>query len=423
MQFVQIRLQSKNNSINVNNIKHNLRISETKNQINKNNNILIYNGEVINDNKEIKKYFSKIEKERQELIKEHNENFKKNNGNRKLKNYHSSISEGVITFSNSLNEKIKDKYFLNDFIEKSKETIKEFEKFTNTKVLYTSIHLDEKTPHLHFHFKNFNEEGKSIHNTLKNKESGVLLQDLSEKYFKDLGFNRGISKEITNNNHQETKVFHENQIKELETNYKNLLELTKELRKEIPKLELTVEERKNEYEKLSSIQNEIRENIKEIKLSTKKGVELIKAETDKVINKSIKKGLISDKIDETLLRLNLTETLKKFTKVNFSNIETEKLKEENKELKKENENLKEKVEDLTEKTKEIFIKKFDEDIAANKLSSKLSKYLEENEELKKNMKNMEYKTFKKEEEIKELKEKLKEYQNQNPKLNKGGLNQ
>ena len=78
MQFVQIRLQSKNNSINVNNIKHNLRISETKNQINKNNNILIYEDKVINDNKEIKKYFSKIEKERQELIKQHNEIFKKN---------------------------------------------------------------------------------------------------------------------------------------------------------------------------------------------------------------------------------------------------------------------------------------------------------------------------------------------------------
>jgi hypothetical protein len=104
---------------------------------------------------------------------------------------------GIITFSPTMKKDYKDNPKL--FNEKLKQFIKEFEEKHNTKILYSTIHLDEKTPHIHFEILNYNFEK---HRTLKRsftKQDLRNLQDLGGDIFQDFGkgYERGIKKEIT----------------------------------------------------------------------------------------------------------------------------------------------------------------------------------------------------------------------------------
>lgn len=115
---------------------------------------------------------------------------------------------------NTINDTLKPGFNIQLFNEIGLKTFKELEEKLNIKILYSTLHLDEKTPHFHFEFENFARDkngiisnkgkaiftrtnSKNLDNTQDNniKNIGKTLQDLAIKYYKDYGILRGKSKE------------------------------------------------------------------------------------------------------------------------------------------------------------------------------------------------------------------------------------
>ena len=126
----------------------------------------------------------------------------------KYKHFHSkksrTFAEGVLYFSKGINKDYEENE--EEFKSRVNEFMNKFEEEFKTKVLTYQIHKDEVgliesgekvgNIHVHFTFKNFNnEDGKSI-NITKNKEQGSRVQDLCFECFKDFGkgYERGIKK-------------------------------------------------------------------------------------------------------------------------------------------------------------------------------------------------------------------------------------
>jgi len=295
--YVQVRLQSRNNSVSINNIKHNLRTIKTKNVINDNDNILIFNNQIIDNNLEIKKQFREISQIRRNMIKEHTLIHRENNEGRKLDNTTGSISEGIITFSELIIDKQKEPNFKHNFSSLIQQSVNEICNKLDTEPIYISIHLDEKTPHCHFHFKNYDNEGKSITYKNKNKEFLSSLQDLVGEKFKDFGFRRGIKKDLTNKNYQTTQTYKEKQLSELNEVveskkelvreigqiYKNNIKFTKSLRTSISETDLSKEDKKIHYRRISDLQKILRNEQKLLKQEMKKDFEDI--DLDKFVDK------------------------------------------------------------------------------------------------------------------------------------------
>lgn len=124
---------------------------------------------------------------------------------------HAIVQDCVITLSNSINEK-----YAKGEITKEKlnilffHAVNQISKKLNLETLYIAIHWDEKTPHAHISFKNY-YRGKSISNTLKKNYSNA--QDFVGNVFKEIGFQRGQKKEITQAKHLTIQQMH---IKEKE---------------------------------------------------------------------------------------------------------------------------------------------------------------------------------------------------------------
>lgn len=250
--FVSTRVSGSNNGKVINNLKHNLRTVQTQNQHNNNKNLILYKDTFYDDMtfiKKIQKDLTQVFQEEREL---HNEIHMRENGNRKVRESTGSIANGLIYFSSEhLKEKLNNKELTNqDLLRISKEFVDDFEKSHNTKVYYLTLHLDEKTPHVQFQFRNFDENGKSLSHIMKQKENGSKLQDMVYEKFKRYGFERGIKKEITGNRHQETKHFHENEIKELEKTKKELLTFNNKI----------LEDYKNQIKDLKIIRSQISNN-------------------------------------------------------------------------------------------------------------------------------------------------------------------
>ena len=434
--FVQIRLETKNNSININNIKHNLRKVKTENEINENNNILIFDNKTFDNNKDIKKQYSKINKIRNNFINEHNEIYKSNNKGRKLPNYSGSISEGIITFSELINEKQKESNFKHNFSSLVKKSVNEVMKKLDATLIYISIHLDEKTPHCHFHYKNFDDKGKSIEYKNRNKETLSNLQDTVGEVFNDYGFKRGIKKDFTERNHQKTKVFKDNQIKELNENvnklkndnhnlqnkldnsqkiidkhineikemYKQSIVQTKELRKKVQNSTLSNEDKKIEYSKISDYQKSLREEQKLFRKEMKSTMtDYNQKEINQKINQSFErfKSLGSKQLmfnnttvfDNQPMETEFKNIMKELTNFNIIDNENQRLEKENNKLKEENNNLQK---NNTEELKKDLERTKNLNISLNNT----------NRELKLNLNNSKKKYTQLEMEKKELEEKL-----------------
>ena len=228
--------------------------------------------------------------------------------------------------------------------------------------LQFDFHLDEgegeKTNvHAHLVFYNFDfEKNKSVLRNLK-KEDMSKMQDLVGQVFTDLGFKRGIKKEITNAKHLKPQEYKNalNNIKQQQQELKALRNELKELKQE---LELTLQEKK-EIEKDLKV---IRDNEKLLRKISKEqsekiiqnskgffGFDVSKLKTNiaKIIYTSLhyqtKKNLkeLKDKLDKENLLIH--ENLKNFEKElqEKRNLEKdfESLKNDNEKLEKDNERL------------------------------------------------------------------------------------
>lgn len=312
--FVQVRLQSKNNGSNSSTTDHNLRMNETQNQLNQLHNILIYQNKIIRDNNLIKLEYTNIQNDRRQYIKEHNDLYMKNNENRHLKSCHSSISEGVITFSELIKDKMKEENFTEDLLRIGQNCIKEISEKLDTEILYISLHLDETTPHFHFTYKNYDNKGHSI--THKNKKTEFLsdLQTLVGKHFEELGFERGIKKDFTGKNYQTTKDFHNKEIDILKNERENLLKTIKTIQKERDNLkkdkekikenlDLEIKDKKKEYEKIDIKTKELNATITTLKK------ELKEKEEENLKIKDINTNLKNENSKITIEKDNLQRTI------------------------------------------------------------------------------------------------------------------
>ena len=102
-----------------------------------------------------------------------------------------------------MKEDIKNKkYTYNDLFKVANECLKEIVSVYDTKINYMVLHLEESSPHFHWSFSNYDDMGKSLYFSNKNKEFLSKLQDIGFKHFKQLGMDRGLSKEVTGVNNQ-----------------------------------------------------------------------------------------------------------------------------------------------------------------------------------------------------------------------------
>lgn len=247
---IMIRFESMNKYKIKKDIKHNLRTIKISSVVNKNKNILIQEDKFgyISEktNKKIQeKLFEKLEQ-----IEQNHKILLRKNFNQSLNKRYNSFNSGILTFSEKINEYnlLKNENNFKIFLKKTNETIKNVCKELDIELHYIVVHFDEGgLPHVHFFTNNFNKLGKSI-SIKTNKRLGEKLQDLSEEYFKEWGFERGISKSITKNKHKSILKYQEakdleklendkiEKIKELETKENELNDRIKNL--ELQELEL-----------------------------------------------------------------------------------------------------------------------------------------------------------------------------------------
>ncbi|MFA6195968.1 MAG: hypothetical protein WC656_04940 [Sulfurimonas sp.] len=196
---LNFRVQGVNNSKIVGRIKHNIRHVKSLSHLTNKNNILINLQEnkqyefLSSKNSLSKRMYKDFIDSYNEDRESHNQKFK-NTSKRSVREYHGSWSEGILTFSEAINEDLGTKYSQVDLIDCAKELLKEFEIEWKTEVKMVVLHMDEKTPHFQFFFKNFDELGNSIIFQNRGREALSSLQDLMFKHFSKLGMERGIKK-------------------------------------------------------------------------------------------------------------------------------------------------------------------------------------------------------------------------------------
>ncbi|MAD42986.1 MAG: hypothetical protein CL623_11440 [Arcobacter sp.] len=290
--YVNIRIQSTSNLKIRNRLKHNLRYVKSLNLTNNENNILI---DVSSDRiKEISKtdvnniykYYSK--KYSQDRI-EHNKRYKQKE-KRNVRNCFSSWGEGIVSFSESLDNELGSKYTQEDLINCIRTCVLDICKYLNTTPINIILHKDESRIHAHFLFKNYSNTGRSIVFDNRTKEKLSPLQDIGFKHFTKLGMKRGKHKNKkdlgiydykTTSRWKQEQLYKQDQkidlVKEIHTQVEdNLISIQEELtqltnerdvlkakRIEVQSdIEKTKEDKKSLYAEISQKQAQIRALIK-----------------------------------------------------------------------------------------------------------------------------------------------------------------
>ena len=199
--------------------------------------------------------------------------------------------------------------------------------------LQVSLHLDEgyiengvAKLNIHAHLTLFNfsfEKEKSVLRTLK-KQDYKDLQDLAANSFQEVGFDfiRGIDKEITKREHLEQNDFAISQqlqkIKQLDFEYKNIVAIVNNAKKEEQEL------LKN-YEKLTQDYKEVYKNVGELreleKTLRKVDFKSFGDENKLALNEIFKSNIQDNKISNIEIFVKqITSFIKNIHKVEFTNI-------------------------------------------------------------------------------------------------------
>jgi hypothetical protein len=242
--FINVRIKPYNAAKEKNDIKHNLRTVNTQSKVDENFQGL--KNKVINFQDE--KPLTVLKKWRAEHNTKYKKRLKEN-----LTDKNSTLINGIISFSEKIHTDFNNKYSQEEFENANINAIKEIAEFLGTEIMYVSFHYDEKTPHVHYHFKNFDEQGRSIFYKNRTKEQLEKLQDIGFKHLGKLGMERGIKKDTTNKTHQTTQVYYRKLYKEYNDNLKSL-------RNELKSLEINADEKKKLYSDITNMQKQLREH-------------------------------------------------------------------------------------------------------------------------------------------------------------------
>lgn len=255
-EFVQIRFQTSSKAIG--NINHDFRLSK----VNYLRDDMWHNKHCTNN------YFNFDSQSVKQTVKssynEYNTLFKEKYHRNMRKGHQSDFLSGVITLSNTVNEKLEQSEInqeqLDQLFYDSLQTVKrEIENEINQdlELFYYVSHYDEKTPHCHFAFSNHTKQGEAVYNKLRNKKGFLSkAQDKVGKVFNQIGFKRGIKKEITQAQHMSVRQMHEVEIKELEKR-KDKLKYFIEKQEQI---KLEIEEQKLEIKQLQTYKKELKQD-------------------------------------------------------------------------------------------------------------------------------------------------------------------
>jgi len=272
--YINVRLETSNHIKERNDIKHNIGTVHKKSNTTESP---FYDYEETNHNFGNSSPFQKLDEWRELHQKRFMANrFRMVNGkkvlrNEKLKDFNSTLISGIITFSEAIKRDLGVKYSKEEYEKSCIEAVEKIANEMETEILYVSFHYKEKTPHCHFHFKNFDNEGKSIFHKHKKKEQLSKIQDLAFSSLRKLGMERGQSKKITNKNHQTTKIYYAKLYKQTQDALRTQVKELKTKRKELSKVINDIEKIKLEGALISEEQKAIR-RIDKILEKAKKGI-------------------------------------------------------------------------------------------------------------------------------------------------------
>lgn len=271
--FIQTRIQSFSPSKIFARIKHNMRKVKSLNTINDLYNIMINpkNGELIelNDKDLINDYYNTYVKGYKTDRQIHDNNHLESKG-RIARTFHSSWAEGVITFSEQLLFDLKNKKFTEeDLCKAAHTTVNDLCSQMGTTPVQIVYHRDESTPHFHYFFRNFDDNGSSICFNNRTRDKLSVLQDIVHKGFAKFGFDRGIKKDKEDLgvfDYTTTKKWKASQLDNLQ---KNISQLKFDLLINEPKLKNVYSElnkSKNEYKNLRDTYSKDSEEYKQLNL-------------------------------------------------------------------------------------------------------------------------------------------------------------
>ena len=259
-------------------------------------------------------------------------------GNRKIRADAIRHVEGIITsdqkFFNGLNEREMSQFFKDslDFIK---------QEYGEENVLYATVHLDEKVPHMHFGFVPLTEDGRlSAKEKLGNKKAMTELQDRFNQYVNTRGYNleRGTAKQVSEREHKDMDKYKketEYHKRELQTVKSDLEKLDRQLNAHISDLRVSSD---FEYEN----EVEVKKGLFTAREELETGRKVISAEEFERIRQTVSsaRDVLDDyeKIRETDFFKENEELKSKNMKYAAFSIEIDK---ENKKLKKEHEEYKE----------------------------------------------------------------------------------
>lgn len=232
-QFTNVRFESIPHYKMVAEIKHDMRMNKITSVTKEENQTFIFN--YINGIVEVESYFMNTEKAKNigqsvidilpDIEQRHRKLLRKNKNQSLNKKRVNSFNMGVLTFSDSMRDLVETD--LQKVLDLGRRTIEEMCKEVDIKLHYISFHMDEDgTPHFHFFTDNFNSLGNTI-NPKRNKNLGQKLQDLGNDYFDQLGFKRGISKELSGRKHLSIREYKD---------YQETLKENQRLKKEIEEM-------------------------------------------------------------------------------------------------------------------------------------------------------------------------------------------
>lgn len=208
------------------------------------------NGELIelNDKDLINDYYNTYVKGYKIDRQIHDNNHLESKG-RIARTFHSSWAEGVITFSEQLLHDLKNKKFSEeDLCKAAHTTVNDLCEQMGTTPVQIVYHRDESTPHFHYFFRNFDDNGSSICFNNRTRDKLSILQDIVHKGFAKFGFDRGIKKDKEDLgvfDYTTTKKWKATQLDNLQ---KNISQLKFDLLINEPKL-------KNVYDELNKSKN------------------------------------------------------------------------------------------------------------------------------------------------------------------------
>lgn len=154
-------------------------------------------------------------------------------GKRKVRSDAIKLVDGIITSDNKFFDELSE-LEQKDFFEHGLEFVKE--EFGAENIIYATVHLDERTPHMHFGFVPLTEDGRlSAKEVIGNKKRLSSLQDKFNDYLNERNYDlqRGESSLVSKRKHLEMSEF-KNQTKYHE---KELESVKSDLMREFERLE------------------------------------------------------------------------------------------------------------------------------------------------------------------------------------------